>query len=306
MCAKVAFSSVSFSLLQKSPGDLKGHNCLLRSPQAHASVRLEDGVSLVKQPVQPSKEVTTLAPGHLAPTAQSLRKAVGPVTQFPIEDRLRAMDSVADTLTGRKEDPPRADNLCQLLLQGLQSNDPRLLNSVLDRTDEGLIKNTVRRLPLSSVLSLLKELHKRMHSRGSGVYPYMKWTKAVISTHTSYLMTCQEASTLLSPLLELLEARTEVFEKVCRLRGRVDLILSQVTARHEDSLRDLPTKPLCVIQEESSDDEDMEQDGSEKHETDNLWELSEDGSEARENTTSEDEDVQSGSEEGEEEDSDTA
>ncbi|XP_077521733.1 WD repeat-containing protein 43 isoform X1 [Amblyomma americanum] len=266
---------------------------LVRQVQPPVSSTVEDGVSLVKQPVQPSREVTTLAPGHFAPSIRGRKKDAGSVDQLPMEERLQAIDTAAITrATGDRREPPRVDNLSQLLLQGLQSNDAKLLNSVLQRTDETLLRNTVQRLPVSSILSLLKELHKRMHSRGSGVYPYMKWTKALISAHTSYLMTCQEASTLLLPLLELLEARTEVFEKVCKLRGRVDLIMTQVAARHRET--ELPSEPLCVVQDESSDDEDMDVDQeSSEGEEKNIWELSEEEasrSETGEHSGAEDED----------------
>uniref|UniRef100_A0A023GD20 Putative wd-repeat protein n=1 Tax=Amblyomma triste TaxID=251400 RepID=A0A023GD20_AMBTT len=248
---------------------------LVRQVQPPVSSTVEDGVSDVRQPVQPLREVTELAPGHLAPRIPERKKDTGSVKKLPMEERLQAIDTAAITqATGDRRAPPRVDNLSQLLLQGLQSDDAKLLNSVLQRTDETLLRNTVQRLPVSSILSLLRELHKRMHSRGSGVYPYMKWTKALISAHTCYLMTCQEASTLLHPLLELLEARTEVFEKVCKLRGRVDLIMSQVAARHRET--ELPSEPLCVVQDESSDDEDMavDQESSEDEEK-NIWELSE-------------------------------
>ncbi|CAN8008690.1 unnamed protein product, partial [Ixodes pacificus] len=218
------FLRPAFEVL-KGVGELRGHSCLVRQTRTEASSgKLEEAASLVRHPVEVSKEVTNLAPGHLAPRVEASSRKTGPTSQLPMEERLR--EEARGTPGGRE--PPRADNLCQLLLQGLQSNDPRLLSSVLQRTDDSLVRNTVRRLPLSSVLPLLRELHKQMHCRGSGVYPYMKWTKAVISMHTSYLMTCHEASGLLTPLLELLEARTEVLDKVCRLRGRVDLIMAQV------------------------------------------------------------------------------
>lgn len=271
-----SFLRPNFERLSITSPELQAQTWLVRQVQPPVPCTVEDGVSLVKQPVQPSREVTTLAPGHLAPNVRESKKQASLVTQLPMEERLRAIDTDAITRsTGDRREPPRADNLSQLLLQGLQSDDPKLLNSVLHRTDETLVKNTVRRLPLSSILSLLKELHKRMHSRGSGVFPYMKWAKCLIATHTSYLMTCQEANDLLTPLLELLEARTEVFNKVCRLRGRVDLIMSQVAARKEDTK--LSMDPLCVVQIESSEDEDMDQDSSDEvEEENNMWELSED------------------------------
>jgi len=54
--------------------------------------------------------------------------------------------------------PPRADSLIQLLLQGLNNKDRKILNSVLDRADEELIEKTVRKMPVESVLPLVTEL----------------------------------------------------------------------------------------------------------------------------------------------------
>jgi hypothetical protein len=57
-----------------------------------------------------------------------------------------------------KTTPPRADSMLQLLLQGLNNKDRKILDSVLDRADEELIEKTVRRLPVEAVLPLITEL----------------------------------------------------------------------------------------------------------------------------------------------------
>ena len=51
------------------------------------------------------------------------------------------------------------------LLQGLHGKDSRILNSVLDRADEELIDNTVRRLPTESVVPLVTTLQKYIKVR---------------------------------------------------------------------------------------------------------------------------------------------
>ena len=48
--------------------------------------------------------------------------------------------------------------MLQLLLQGLNNKDRKILDSVLDRADEELIEKTVRRLPVEAVLPLITEL----------------------------------------------------------------------------------------------------------------------------------------------------
>lgn len=54
--------------------------------------------------------------------------------------------------------PPRTDSLLQLLLQGLHNRDQKILDSVLDRADEDLIDQTVRKLPVEGVVPLIEEL----------------------------------------------------------------------------------------------------------------------------------------------------
>ena len=56
--------------------------------------------------------------------------------------------------------PPRTDSLLQLLLQGLNNRDRKILDSVLDRADEELIDNTVRKLPVEGVIPLIEELQQ--------------------------------------------------------------------------------------------------------------------------------------------------
>lgn len=53
---------------------------------------------------------------------------------------------------------PRADNVAQLLLQGLHSNDKGILRSVLMNADENVVRNTVKRLPMAVVVPLVEEL----------------------------------------------------------------------------------------------------------------------------------------------------
>ena len=65
-------------------------------------------------------------------------------------------------LLSREEDQktraPQSDSMIQLLLQGLHNGDRRILDSVLDRANDDLIDNTVKKLPVEGVIPLVKEL----------------------------------------------------------------------------------------------------------------------------------------------------
>jgi len=68
-----------------------------------------------------------------------------------------------------------------------------LLQSVLQNGDEKLIGATVRRLPVSCIVPLVKELAQRMHGHAQSGRTLVRWLKAVLSVHTSYLVTVRFA-----------------------------------------------------------------------------------------------------------------
>jgi len=156
----------------------------------------------------------------------------------------------------QKSTPPRTDSVLQLLLQGLNNKDTRILQSVLERADDELIKNTVKRLPLEAVVPLLEVLHHYIQGRGNVVFIHAKWTKAVIQYHSSHLMSSPKCEELLSSLYSLTEARTKNYSKILRLKGKLDIMTHQITAQPE-APEELETnkEALLVYQDEDSSDE---------------------------------------------------
>ena len=94
----------------------------------------------------------------------SVEKSTGTKRKNSESDKTENM-SMADRIKllsheqNQKSTPPRTDSVLQLLLQGLNNKDTRILQSVLERADDELIKNTVKRLPLEAVVPLLEVLH---------------------------------------------------------------------------------------------------------------------------------------------------
>lgn len=176
-------------------------------------------------------------------------------------DKTEAM-SMADRIKllsheqNQKSTPPRTDSVLQLLLQGLNNKDTRILQSVLERADDELVKNTVKRLPLEAVVPLLEVLHHYIQGRGNVVFIHAKWTKAVIQYHSSHLMSSPKCEELLSSLYSLTEARTKNYSKILRLKGKLDIMTHQITAQPE-APEELETnkEALLVYQDEDSSDE---------------------------------------------------
>nr|XP_046914381.1 probable serine/threonine-protein kinase cdc7 [Dermatophagoides farinae] len=133
------------------------------------------------------------------------------------------------------------ESLVNVLVQGLQSNDGKMLSTVLqtDHTDI-IIMNTVKKLPIQHVPKLLNQLQKglisgqqsqRESGSNSGVGQqysiYLKWITFLLRNRFSYLMTMPNSAEKFLPLKQLIQAKTASLEKCYQLKGRLDLILSQ-------------------------------------------------------------------------------
>lgn len=176
-----------------------------------------------------------------------------------MDERLHAIS--IDRPSGSSKDrsqPPKADTLATLLAQGLQSQDKTILNNVFQNTNEMVLRNTVKRLPVPVIVPLVLELSKRMHGHAQSGHNLIKWVRVVLTVHTSYLMTFPELVETLSSLYQMMDSRTSMFSRLSRLQGKLDLMLSQVTSQgQEEEETAASQQPLLLYQDESSD-EDLE------------------------------------------------
>jgi len=193
----------------------------------------------------------------------------------------------------QKSTPPRTDSVLQLLLQGLNNKDTRILQSVLERADEELIKNTVKRLPLEAVVPLLEVLHHYIQGKGNVVFIHAKWTKAVIQHHSSHLMSSSKCEELLSSLYSLTEARTKNYSKILRLKGKLDIMTHQITAQPEapEETAETNKEALLVYQDDSSDEhlDDMLMPASDTDNDNDDWNDDQEGDSSEEDEEEENE-----------------
>jgi len=221
-------------------------------------------------------QVVFLAPGSSLGRGQGKRKSnKEDEDSLPVEERVSLLSTQPSTTAGAA---PRTDTMAQLLAQGLHSNDTRILDSVLDRADLELIDNTVKRIPAEAVVPLVSVLQKYIKGRGMVNASHAKWLKAVLTIHTGYLVSVPDCQDLLSPVYALLETRTQHYNQVLQLRGKLELLTRQAMDRQGDTVVDTEKQALLVYQDESSDElEDVIDDllvpGSD---TDDDWEEKED------------------------------
>ena len=108
------------------------------------------------------------------------------------------------------------------------------------------ISETVQRLPTSTIVPFLHQvincllyhilnqwivwlqLQVLVDTQPQMLEQLVPWLHAVMVTHMSYLATVPDLISSLSVLRHLLDMRVNLFDKLCKLHGKLDLILTQV------------------------------------------------------------------------------
>uniref|UniRef100_A0A665V7Y5 Small-subunit processome Utp12 domain-containing protein n=1 Tax=Echeneis naucrates TaxID=173247 RepID=A0A665V7Y5_ECHNA len=214
------------------------HVCLTRDVQTSLSLSMETTVSKVKTPVVNAKSRLLVPglPGHQAPvkgTAQGSEKRKKDIDtkEMSIAERLGEIDlSTVPTEKGASKGMAslQTDNFAVLLVQGLESNDANILNKVFQTRKDVVIKKTVARLPLSAVLPLVEVVPHTLVPSYRAVL-MVRWLKAVLMHHTSYLASLPDLVTQLGVLYHMIESRVKMFHKLTKLHGKLYLLMTQVS-----------------------------------------------------------------------------
>ncbi|KAJ3194524.1 WD repeat-containing protein 43 [Irineochytrium annulatum] len=239
-----------------------------------------------------------------------------------LEERLKEMaldPSTAPTpprssgRNGPRKGPPRnptAASLHSMLSQAVHSSDRQLLETTLMVSDPKIILATVRRLPARLVVPLLDMLVGRLAARPSRAGALIEWVRAVVVAHAAFLMTDQTLVRHLGALHQTLDARVSTFQRLLKLSGRLDLVMSQIALRSSQEVgadsaaaRDTggEEEAEAVYDEERELDEN-EEDGAEFDDDDEV-----DGRSAgwdEEEEEDDEDDIRSDSEEEEDDDED--
>lgn len=243
------------------------HVCLTRDVQTSLSLSMETTVSKVKTPIvnAKSKVLVPGLPGHQAPikgTTQGSekRKKDTDTKEMSIAERLGEID--LSTVSSEKGAPKgtaslQTDNFAVLLVQGLESNDANILNKVFQTRKDMVIKKTVARLPLPAVLPLVEEITKRLQGHPFTAVLMVRWLKAVLMHHTSYLASLPDLVTQLGVLYHMIESRVKMFHKLTKLHGKLYLLMTQVaTSDNSNTVTDVDHTAKLVYEEESSDEDE--------------------------------------------------
>ena len=135
--------------------------------------------------------------------------------------------------------------MAKLLAQDLHNNDTCILASVLDRADLEMTGNTVKRIPAEAVVALVSLLQKTEVYQGEWdgeCFPCQVVEGSADHLHQiPYLC----SFSLLSD--DLLETRTQHYNQVLQLRGRLELLTRQAMDMWGNTMVDTENQALLVL-----------------------------------------------------------
>eukprot|EP01128_Nolandella_sp_AFSM9_P010249 TRINITY_DN704_c1_g2_i1.p1 TRINITY_DN704_c1_g2~~TRINITY_DN704_c1_g2_i1.p1 ORF type:complete len:635 (+),score=145.25 TRINITY_DN704_c1_g2_i1:115-1905(+) len=186
--------------------------------------------------------------------------------------------SFADRLQKRypqQSQQPTVESLEKILNQALKTKDKDLLATVFQTTDVTIVSKTVQKLSPTYILPLLQVVVEKFQSSPATTSQLVLWINAVVSTHLSYIVTIPNLSVTLAPLYSLIQSRLAVYQDVLKLKGRLDLMVTQINQQRENTQLTLTSNtPLAVYRDgmeedsfvsesQSSSEESEEDSGSE-------------------------------------------
>ncbi|XP_050312161.1 WD repeat-containing protein 43 [Anthonomus grandis grandis] len=175
--------------------------------------------ALISEEVNYISNHTTALPG---------KRKGGVQAEIPMEQRLENL-----TLTKPEGAAPRVNNVAQLLLQGLHSKDRNILRAALCRKDEEIIRNTVKRLPIAVFETLVKELALLVHGKTIQSRFGALWLKHLAQVHSGVFVSNPNLPDLFSGVLGSIGSRINTQTALCRLKGKLELLVPQVGINKE-------------------------------------------------------------------------
>lgn len=132
--------------------------CLVRNDPGSALPTKQEQTTKVQNPLI-TNDVHYLTSQK---TNVSSKRKSGIQMEIPMEKRL---ENLTINHTDGTSKVPKGDNMMQLLIQGLQSKDKNIIRTVLSKKDEQLIRNTIKRLPVTALVSLIQEINVFMQGK---------------------------------------------------------------------------------------------------------------------------------------------
>jgi len=190
-------------------------------------------------------KVKHVTENHTSPVGKGQKRK--DMSEATLEEKLEVLKMVMTSQQSRLKLMEKSSG--ELLVQGLQSQDTAILDNVLCQEESKVVHQTVSQIPSHAVTHLVEELNKRIRLGGPKTKCYLAWLKETLSYHKTFLSSHPHTERLFAPLQPVFDQRPVLYQTLCRLRGRVDLLMSQMKTQEDDT-----TESTTLYHDESEDD----------------------------------------------------
>ena len=159
------------------------------------------------------------------------------------EHEAKATSNAAASLTTQLT----SDSLITLIEQALQSDDQSLIEQCFACEDIFVLEATTKRLPTNRIIDFLRVLLLKLEKRPSRGPMIVRWLAAILRHHTAYLISVPTLASSLANLSQILERRLSTYTQLAPLKGRLDLVMSQLSTSYSDSRN--VSEPVQVYRE---------------------------------------------------------
>ena len=176
-----------------------------------------------------------------------------------VGDMARAAAGVAAAALAKAYvQPPKAGkitaaSLRTALSQALQSDNRALLERCFNVSDAKVIDTTVRQIASDDSVRLLAVLVDRLQQTPVRAGQLNAWLKAVMKSHTAYLMTSPAAQPCLQKLHQMVDQRVAIYRQMSALAGRLELLVSLERLKQQ-AAEGTAMVPLAVYNDGESED----------------------------------------------------
>ncbi len=140
-----------------------------------------------------------------------------------------------------------SDSLITLIEQALQSDDQSLIEQCFACEDIFVLEATTKRLPTNRIIEFLRVLLLKLEKRPSRGPVIIRWLAAILRHHTAYLISVPTLASSLANLSQILERRLSTYTHLAPLKGRLDLVMSQLSTSQSDNRN--TSEPVQVYRE---------------------------------------------------------
>jgi len=201
-------------------------------------------------------KATHVTPAFMPPTQPVSGKRSAPGDDAPAPPPRSVEELLSHTLGEKGKTRPNSKNLASALLQGLQSDDKKLLRRAFSCTSVEIVRNSVRDIPSSEVYEVLLNLQGRLEVDWHRSKSYRIWYNQILEYHRAEIVSRPDCLDLLT-----------VFQSYEKKEGDIAQLLVNARARHalvrnnnlqNERLVCLEYAPLLAPQVDSDDEMERE------------------------------------------------